>query len=78
MSRVPPKKLPLSSSTIRRPAQPSHRAPQPKQNGPRGKGHEDGYLYVAGVRDPSKRVTEYRVSVDGRLGVGEVADFWFG
>lgn len=64
MSRIPPKKLAPSTSAIRRPAQPTHRAPQLKQTGPRGKGHEDGYLYVAGVKDPSKRVTEYRVSID--------------
>ncbi|OXG30672.1 CDK-activating kinase assembly factor MAT1 [Cryptococcus neoformans Bt15] len=64
MSRIPPKKLAPSSSAIRRPAQPTHRATQLKQTGPRGKGHEDGYLYVAGVKDPSKRVTEYRTEQD--------------
>ena len=25
-------------------------------------GGDDGYLYVAGIRDPSHKVTEYRVS----------------
>jgi CDK-activating kinase assembly factor MAT1 len=28
-----------------------------------GSKNDDGYLYVAGVKDPSKRMVEYRVGV---------------
>lgn len=31
--------------------------------GPAAKGGDEGYLYLAGVRDASKRITEYSVSL---------------
>ncbi|WVR08880.1 CDK-activating kinase assembly factor MAT1 [Kwoniella sp. DSM 27419] len=63
-----------SRLSIRKPGQSStggavRRAPtQPQRKGQRvgtnAKGTEDGYLYVAGVRDASKRVAEFRTEQD--------------
>ncbi|WWC63827.1 CDK-activating kinase assembly factor MAT1 [Kwoniella dejecticola CBS 10117] len=61
-SRVPMRRAPAASSS-------SSRKPQIIQKkgqrvGTNAKGTEDGYLYVAGVKDPSKRVSEFRTDQD--------------
>ncbi|OCF78845.1 CDK-activating kinase assembly factor MAT1 [Kwoniella mangroviensis CBS 8886] len=61
-SRVTMRKAPASASSSRGKAQIPVRKGQ--RVGTNAKGTEDGYLYVAGVRDPSKRVTEYRTEQD--------------
>ena len=54
---------PSSSSTlVRRPLPVGGGGGGGGRVGTNAKGTEEGYLYVAGVRDNSKRVTEYRVS----------------
>ncbi|WWC91002.1 CDK-activating kinase assembly factor MAT1 [Kwoniella dendrophila CBS 6074] len=60
-SRVPIRKPPTSSSSSRKPQVPIRKG---QRVGTNAKGVEDGYLYVAGVRDPSKRVTEFRTDQD--------------
>ncbi|WWD21199.1 CDK-activating kinase assembly factor MAT1 [Kwoniella shandongensis] len=73
MSRLPPPRKPLptsgvasssSSHSIRKPALPAPARKQGQRVGTNAKGTEDGYLYVAGVRDASKRVTEFRTEQD--------------
>ncbi|RSH95071.1 TFIIH/NER complex subunit [Saitozyma podzolica] len=66
MSRLPPRK-PGGPSRVGL-TKPVVVAPRKPVAGGRvgtgAKGTEDGYLYVAGVRDPSKRVTEFRTEQD--------------
>ena len=61
MSRIPPRKGLLS---VRAPkiTGPARRTVPSGNRGPAAKGGDEGYLYLAGVRDASKRITEYSVS----------------
>ncbi|WWC72909.1 CDK-activating kinase assembly factor MAT1 [Kwoniella pini CBS 10737] len=61
-SRIPMRKPPNASSSSSRKSQIIQKKGQ--RVGTNAKGTEDGYLYVAGVRDPSKRVTEFRTEQD--------------
>ncbi|KAK8844141.1 CDK-activating kinase assembly factor MAT1 [Kwoniella newhampshirensis] len=70
MSRLAPRKpIPTNasssaaSSSIRKVPHPPVRK-QGQRVGTNARGTEDGYLYVAGVRDASKRVAEYRTEQD--------------
>ena len=69
MSRIAPRKPIINrrpqpaASVPRKPGQPSTGG----RVGTNAKGTEDGYLYVAGVKDPSKRVSEFRVSLNSGL-----------
>ncbi|CAD6574226.1 MAG: TFIIH/NER complex subunit [Tremellales sp. Tagirdzhanova-0007] len=66
MSRIAPRKPIINrrpqpaASVPRKPGQPSTGG----RVGTNAKGTEDGYLYVAGVKDPSKRVSEFRTEGD--------------
>ncbi|WVQ74458.1 CDK-activating kinase assembly factor MAT1 [Cryptococcus sp. DSM 104548] len=67
MSRPLSKKPVLKSSSSNRLGQSSSRLPGPKKiagGSAGGRGVDEGYLYIAGVKDPSKRVTEYRTEQD--------------
>ncbi|WVQ81334.1 CDK-activating kinase assembly factor MAT1 [Cryptococcus sp. DSM 104549] len=65
MSRIAPRKGGPSSSNVRLGHVASGASRKTGQRvGTDGKGADEGYLYVAGVRDPSKRVTEYRTDQD--------------
>lgn len=74
MSRIAPRKIvapsrrpqPAAPVPLRKPGQPST-----SRLGTNAKGNEDGYLYVAGVKDASKRVSEFRVSVS------TFSSYWF-
>lgn len=61
---INPVRRPGAPVGMRRPQQTSSSGPGAISRGgtaPGSKGNDDSYLYVAGVKDPSKRVTEYRV-----------------
>ncbi|KAL1409045.1 TFIIH/NER complex subunit [Vanrija albida] len=58
---------PASGSGVRRPGQlggGQTSRPSASSGVVTSRGNDDGYLYVAGVRDPSKRMTEYRTEED--------------
>ncbi|ODN97318.1 CDK-activating kinase assembly factor MAT1 [Cryptococcus wingfieldii CBS 7118] len=67
MSRPVSKKPLLKPSSSNRLGQSSSKLAGPRKiaGGSAGsKGVDEGYLYIAGVKDPSKRVTEYRTEQD--------------
>ncbi len=64
MSRLIPREPIVGRRPPPGPSIPARKPGQPLNGGRVGtnaKGTEDGYLYVAGVKDPSKRVAEFRV-----------------
>ena len=66
MSRVPaPRKglLHVRAPKITGPARRTVPGAGGGGRGPAAKGGDEGYLYLAGVRDASKRITEYSVSL---------------
>jgi CDK-activating kinase assembly factor MAT1 len=66
MSRVPaPRKglLHVRAPKITGPARRTVPSAGGGGRGPAAKGGDEGYLYLAGVRDASKRITEYSVSL---------------